>query len=141
MQDSRPVEGSKPVEESKPVGELFRELSSQTATLVRQEIRLAQLELQEKGKRAGIGAGMFGGAGLVALYGVGALVAAAVLLLATALEPWLAALIVGVALLLVAGVLALSGKKQVEQASPPAPEQAIKSVQRDVDEVKARAKR
>ena len=123
------------------MGELFQQLSTQTATLVRQEIKLAQLELQEKGKRAGLGAGMFGGAGLVALYGVGALVAAAVLALATAVDPWLAALIVAAVLLLVAGVLALSGKRQVKQATPPVPEQALESVQRDVDEVKERAQR
>ena len=127
--------------EDRPVGELFQQLSTQTVTLVRQEIKLAQLELQEKGKRAGLGAGMFGGAGLVALYGVGALVAAGVLALATAVEPWLAALIVAAALLLVAGVLALSGKRQVKQATPPVPEQALESVQRDVDEVKERAQR
>jgi len=127
--------------EDRPVGELFQQLSTQTATLVRQEIKLAQLELQEKGKRAGLGAGMFGGAGLVALYGVGALVAAAVLALATAVDPWLAALIVAAVLLLVAGVLALSGKRQVKQATPPVPEQALESVQRAVDEVKERAQR
>jgi uncharacterized membrane protein YqjE len=122
-------------------GDLVRELSQQTATLVRQEMRLAQAELQEKGKRAGMGAGMFGGAGLVALYGAGVLVAAAVLLIGTAVEPWLAALIVGIVLLAIAGVLALLGKKQVDQATPPKPEQAIDSVQRDVDHVKERARR
>jgi len=128
--------------QDKPVAELFRQLSTQTATLVRKEIRLAQLELQAKGRRAGVGAGMFGGAGLVALYGVGALVAAAILGLATALdEDWLAAVIVGAVLLLVAGILALTGKKQVDQASPPLPEQALDSVQRDVDQVKERARR
>ena len=123
------------------VGELVQQLSQQTATLVREEMRLAQAELQQKGKRAGIGAGMFGGAGVVALYGVGALVAMAILLLATALEGWIAAAIVGVVLLLVAGVLALTGKKQVEQATPPKPEQAMDSVQRDVEHVKERARR
>jgi len=128
--------------QDKPVAELFRQLSTQTATLVRKEIRLAQLELQAKGRRAGVGAGMFGGAGLVALYGVGALVAAAILGLATALdEDWLAAVIVGAVLLLIAGILALTGKKQVDQASPPLPEQALDSVQRDVDQVKERARR
>ena len=108
---------------------------------MRDEIRLAQLELQEKGKRAGMGAGMFGGAGVVALYGVGVLIAAAVMALATAVEPWLAAVIVGVALLAVAGVLALSGKKQVDQATPPKPEEAMASVQRDVQTVKESARR
>jgi uncharacterized membrane protein YqjE len=125
----------------RPVGDLVQQLSHQTAALVRQEMRLAQVELQEKGKRAGIGAGMFGGAGLVALYGVGALIAAAVLLIATALEPWLAAVIVGVVLLAVAGVLALFGRKQVDQATPPKPERAMESVQRDVAHVKERAGR
>jgi uncharacterized membrane protein YqjE len=123
------------------VGELVQELSQQTATLVRQEMRLAQVELQEKGKRAGIGAGMFGGAGLVALYGVGALIAATILLIGTAMEPWIAALIVGAVLLAAAGVVALLGKKQVEQATPPKPERAIESVQQDVSQVKERARR
>ena len=123
------------------LGELVKQLSEQTSTLVRQEIRLAQLELQEKGKRAGIGAGLFGGSGLVALYGLGALVAAAVMLLATAVEPWLAGLIVSAVLFAVAGVLALTGKKQVEQATPPVPEEAIESTQHTVEEVKGRASR
>jgi membrane protein len=127
--------------EDQSVGELVQQLSQQTATLVRQEMRLATVELQEKGKRAGIGAGMFGGAGVVALYGVGALIAAAILGIGTFLEPWIAAVIVGVVLLAVAGILALSGKKQVEQAGPPVPEQAMESTKRDVDEVKkARAR-
>ena len=124
-----------------PVGDLLQQLSAQTATLVRQELKLAQLELQQKGKRAGLGAGMFGGAGLVALYGVGTLVAAIILLLATALDAWLAALIVAVVLLAVGGVLALTGKKQVEKATPPLPEQAMDSVQRDVEVVKESAQR
>jgi uncharacterized membrane protein YqjE len=124
-----------------PLSEILQRLSNQTASLVRKEIRLAQLELQEKGKRAGIGAGMFGGSGLVALYGVGVLLAAAVMALATAVDPWLAGLIVGVVLLAVAGVLALTGKKQVDRATPPAPEAAIESVQTDIEEVKERAGR
>jgi uncharacterized membrane protein YqjE len=124
-------------DDDRSVGELVNQLSQQTSTLVRQELRLAQTELQEKGKRVGIGAGMFGGAGLVALYGVGALVAAAIIGIGTLLEPWLAAVIVGVVLLAVAGVLALTGRKQVERGTPPLPEQAIESTKRDVDEIKA----
>jgi uncharacterized membrane protein YqjE len=124
-------------DDDRSVGELVQQLSHQTATLVRQELRLAQSELQEKGKRVGIGAGMFGGAGLVALYGVGALIAAAVIGIGTLLEPWIAAAIVGVVLLAVAGALALTGRKQVERGTPPLPEQAIESTKRDVDEVKA----
>jgi MFS family permease len=124
-----------------PLNELVQQLSSQTASLVRKEIRLAQLELQEKGKRAGIGAGMFGGSGVVALYGVGALVAAAILGLATAVAGWLSALIVAVVLFGIAGVLALTGKQRVQQATPAAPEEAIESVQADIQEVKERAGR
>ena len=124
-----------------PIGDLVKQLSEQTATLVRKELQLAQLELQEKGKRAGIGAGLFGGAGLIALFGAGTLIAAIVMLLATALDAWLAALIVAVVLLAIAGVAALMGKKQVEQATPPAPEQAIQSTKRDVEEIKGRAAR
>jgi uncharacterized membrane protein YqjE len=123
------------------LNELVQRLSSQTASLVRKELRLAQLELQEKGKHAGIGAGMFGGSGLVALYGVGALVAAAILGLATGVAGWLAALIVAVVLFAIAGVLALTGKEQVQQATPPAPEEAIESVQTDIEQVKERAGR
>jgi uncharacterized membrane protein YqjE len=123
------------------VGDLVQRLSQQTAGLVRQEMRLAQLELQEKGKRAGIGAGMFGGAGLVALYGVGAVLAALIMLLARAIEPWISALIVGAVLLAAAGVLALLGRREVDRATPPKPERAIESVQEDVEHVKARAQR
>ena len=123
------------------MGELVQQVSQQTATLVRQEMQLAQVELQEKGKRAGIGAGMFGGAGLVALYGAGAVVAAVIMLVATAIEPWASALIVGVVLLAVAGILALLGRSQVEQATPPKPERAIESVQHDVEHVKERVRR
>jgi hypothetical protein len=120
--------------------DLVQDLSRQTSTLIRQEMRLAQAELAEKGRHAGKGAGMFGGAGLVALYGVGALVAAAILGLATVIEPWIAAAAIGAGLLLVAGILALTGKKELDEAGPAKPEQTIESVQRDVDTVKARAR-
>ena len=123
------------------IGDLVKQLSEQTSTLVRKELQLAQLEMTEKGKRAGIGAGLFGGAGVVALYGVGALIAAVILLLATAIEPWLSALIVAVVLLAAGGVVALMGKKQIQQAVPPQPEQAIQSTKRDVDTVKGKAGR
>src|SRR5215210_3056408 len=127
-------------EDDKPLGELVQDLSRQTSTLIRQEMRLAQAELAEKGRHASKGAGMFGGAGLVALYGVGALIAAAILGLATVLEPWIAAAAIGAGLLLTAGILALTGKKELEEAGPPKPEQALDSVQRDVDTVKTRAR-
>jgi len=124
-----------------PVSDLVQRMSQQTADLVRKELELAQVEMKEKGKRAGTGAGLFGGAGLFAAYGVGALIATVIMLLATAIEPWLAGLIVTVVLFAIAGVAALVGKKQVDQATPPQPEQAIASTKRDVDEVKERASR
>jgi len=123
-----------------PVGDLLRELSEQTTTLVRQELELAKLELTEKGKRAGIGAGMFGGAGAAGFYALGALTAAVILLLATAMTAWLAALIVAVVYGAVAGGLALSGKSKIQQVGPPVPEQATESVKEDVQWTKTRAK-
>jgi hypothetical protein len=127
-------------EGDRPLGELVQDLSRQTSTLIRQEMRLAQAELTEKGRHAGKGAGMFGGAGLVALYGVGALIAAAILGLATVIEPWIAAAAIGAGLLLIAGILAVTGRKELDEAGPPKPEQAIESVQQDVETVKVRAK-
>jgi nitrate/nitrite transporter NarK len=117
----------------------MRELSAQTSTLVRQELELAKLELTEKGKQAGIGAGMFGGAGVVGLYAAGALTACLILALATAMTGWLAALIVAVVYGAVAGGLALMGKAKVKQAVPPVPEQATESVKEDVQWTKTRA--
>jgi uncharacterized membrane protein YqjE len=119
--------------------ELLRELSEQTGDLVREEMELAKAELREKGKAAGLGAGMFGGAGLVALYAVGALTACVILALAIVVDAWLAALIVGVGYLALAGILALTGKKKVEQATPPLPEQAIESTKEDIEWTKQRA--
>jgi len=125
--------------DDRSASELLRDLSQQTGDLVRQEMELAKAELRVKGKAAGLGAGMFGGAGLMGLYALGALTAAAILGLAIVLDAWLAALIVGLAYGAVAGVLALTGKKKVEQASPPVPEQAIESSKEDVEWTKQRA--
>jgi uncharacterized membrane protein YqjE len=128
-------------QDDQPIGDLVKQLSEQTSSLVRKELQLAQLEMTEKGKRAAIGAGLFGGAGVAVLFGVGALIAAVILLLATALAAWLSALIVAVVLLAAGGIVALIGKKQVQQAVPPQPEQAIQSTKRDVDHVKGKARR
>jgi uncharacterized membrane protein YqjE len=122
------------------LGELTKQLSDQTTQLVRSEVELAKAELAEKGKQAGLGAGMFGGAGLFGLYALGALTAAAILALDTAMNGWLAALIVAVVYAAVAGVLALVGKGRVQQATPPVPEQAIDSAKEDVEWAKERAK-
>ena len=117
-------------------GELVGQLGDQLTRLARNEVRLAQAEVTQKAKRLGIGAGFFGGAGVVALLGLGALVTAAILGLANVLPGWLAALIVGVVLFAVAGVLALIGKKDVDKAKPPLPTETMASVQADVDTVK-----
>lgn len=124
----------------RPMSELVKQLADQTTALVRQEVELAKAELSEKGKRAGIGAGMFGGAGVVGLYAVGALTAALILVLATAVEGWLAALIVGVVYAAIAGVLALMGRTKVQQATPAAPERTVETVKEDVEWVKQSAK-
>jgi hypothetical protein len=124
----------------RPIGELLKQLSQETTTLVRQELDLAKAEMAQKGKRAGLGAGMFGGAGAAALLGLGALSAAAIAALDAALPLWLSALIVAVIWLVVAGVLAMTGKTKVQQATPPVPEQAQRSVKEDVEWAKTQAK-
>ncbi len=122
------------------VADLVQQLSDQSTTLIRQEIQLAKAELSAKGKRAGIGAGMFGGAGVFGLYAAGALTACVILALSTAVAGWLAALIVAVAYGAVAGGMALAGRRKVQQATPPVPEQTIDSVKEDVEWTKTRAK-
>jgi uncharacterized membrane protein YqjE len=124
----------------RPIAELMKDLSDQTTTLVRKELELAKVELAEKGKKAGVGAGMFGGAGLLGVFAFGALTACIVLALATAIAAWLAALIVAVVYGAIAAVLALRGKTQVRRATPPIPEQAVDSTKEDVEWVKTRAK-
>ena len=122
-------------ETERPTKELVQDLTTEASTLIRKELALAQLELKEKGKRAGIGGGLFGAAGLVALLGLGALVACAILALATAVDAWLAALIVAVVLFAAAGIAALVGRTQVKQATPPEPTEAIASSKRDINAV------
>ena len=121
------------------VAELVKQLSEQSSRLARQEVELAKAELATKGKRAGIGAGMFGGAGAFGFYGFGALTAAAILALALAVDAWLAALIIAAIYGTIAGILALQGKNKVQQAVPPVPEEAAESVKEDVQWAKSRA--
>jgi uncharacterized membrane protein YqjE len=130
---------------SQPGGErstadLMRDLSDQTTSLVRKEIELAKVELEAKGKKAALGAGMFGGAGLFGFVAFAALTACLILALATFLEPWIAALIVSVVYGAIAGILALRGKGRVQAATPPVPEQAVDSTKEDLEWVKTRAK-
>jgi uncharacterized membrane protein YqjE len=124
----------------RPVGELLKQLSEETTTLVKQELDLAKAEMSEKGKEAGVGVGMFGGAGLSGLLALIFLSLAAVAALDTGMRTWLAALIVGVVWAAVAGVLALQGKSKLQQATPPAPEQAIESTKEDVQWAKTQAR-
>ncbi len=124
----------------KRLGDIVGDISDKAQQLVQEEVELAKAEMTIKAKRLGIGAGAFGAAGLVALYALGALTAAAILALATAMEPWLAALIVTVVYAAVAGVLALVGKSRVEAGTPPVPEQAVESVKEDVEWAKTKAK-
>jgi uncharacterized membrane protein YqjE len=116
--------------------ELLTRLSAQSTELVRKEIELAKVELTEKAKHLGVGAGLFSTAGLLALYGLAAAIATAMIALAIVLPWWLSALIVTVLLFAAAGVAALVGKKQVQQGTPPTPEHAIASTRLDVEEVK-----
>ena len=116
--------------------ELVQRASEQVSRLVKDEIALAKAELTEKGKHAGIGAGLFGVGGVLALYGIGALIATLIIVFDLFLPLWLAALIIATSLFLIAGILALIGKSQVTKAVPPEPKAAIESVKADVDEVK-----
>ena len=120
-------------------GDLVKQLSEQTSRLVREEVELAKAELAIKGKQAGVGAGMFGGAGVLGLFALGALIAAAIAALDLAMATWLAALIVAVVLGAVAGVVALMGRNKVQQAMPPVPEDSVESVKEDVQWTKTRA--
>ncbi len=118
------------------LGALVHDLSQQVPDLIRSELRLAQAEMTEKGKRAGLGIGMFSAAGLLAFFGVGCVITTLILALAHALPDWLSALIVALVLFAGAGIVALLGKREVEQAVPPAPEQAIEGVKEDIAVVK-----
>jgi uncharacterized membrane protein YqjE len=124
----------------RPTGELLKRLSDETTTLVKQEVELAKAELQQKGKQAGIGAGMFGGAGLFGVGAFAALTACIIAALESAMALWLAALIVTVVYAAVAGVLAMRGKQKVKEAAPPVPEQTKESVKEDVEWAKTRAR-
>jgi uncharacterized membrane protein YqjE len=119
------------------VGDLLKELSQETSTLVRQEMALARAELTEQGKRAGTGAGMLGGAGVAGLLTLGSLTAMLIALLDTAMATWVAALIVTVLWGAIAGVLALQGRNKIKEATPPAP-QTVETVKEDVRWAKTR---
>jgi uncharacterized membrane protein YqjE len=122
--------------EEPTLGALVHDLSQQIPTLIRSELRLAQAEFTEKGKRAGLGIGMFSAAGLLAFFGVAGLLTTAILALDLVMSAWLAALIVSLVLLAAAGIVALAGKKQVDQATPAMPERAVEGVKEDIATIK-----
>ncbi len=122
-------------------GELVKTMSEQVSVLIRDELKLAQLEMAAKGKQAAFGAGMFGTSGVVAIYGVGCLLACAIIAISGVVAAWLAALIVGVALLAAAGGAALLGRNRMQKAAPPVPEQTVADVKADVEEIKERTHR
>jgi uncharacterized membrane protein YqjE len=125
------VNGSDPT-----LGAIVNQLTTQVPELIRSEIRLAQAEVTEKGKRVGVGIGMFSGAGLLACFGFGTLLATIILALSLLMDPWIAALIVTVVLFIIAGVLALLGKNKVQEGTPLAPERAVTGVKEDIATVK-----
>jgi uncharacterized membrane protein YqjE len=130
-----------PRDQEHSTGELVKMMTEQVSVLIRDELKLAQLELTSKGKQAALGAGMFGASGVVAIYGVGCLLACVIIAISGAVAAWLAALIVGAALLAAAGCAALIGKQRLSKATPPVPQEAVASVKADVEEVKERAHR
>jgi uncharacterized membrane protein YqjE len=126
---------------AKSTADLIRDVTELVPRLVQEELALAKAELTEKGKHAGVGAGLFGGGGLFAFFGLAVLIAAAVLGLAEAVPAWASALIVGAVLLVLAAILALVGRSQVKQAVPPVPTKAVDSTKQDVQAVKESARR
>ena len=114
-------------------GELLKRFSEDATTLIRKEVELAKAELTEKGRQAGKGARMFGGAGVFGLGAFGALTAFLILVLAEAMDAWLAALIVAAVYGAIAAVLALQGKQKLEEAAPPQPEQTVETLKEDVE--------
>ena len=124
----------------RPIGDLLRQLADETSTLVRKELELAKAEMSEKGKKAGLGAGMFGGAGIAALIALGTLTAFLVLALDEAMPAWLAALLVALVWGAIAGALALIGRQRLQEAAPPKPDQTVESVKEDIAEAKSAAR-
>lgn len=130
--------GSKgrPAAREAPTAELVKQVSEQVSVLVRDEVKLARLEMTRKGKQAGLGAGLFGASGIGVLYGVGCLLAAAILGISKAVPGWLSALLIGVAVLAVSAAVAVAGKRRLRKAAPPVPRQAADGIKADVEEIR-----
>jgi len=121
--------------------ELVKMMTEQVSVLIRDELKLAQLEMTGRGKQAALGAGMFGASGVVAVYGLGCLLACAIIAVSGVVAAWLAALIVGAALLAAAGCAALLGRRRMRKAVPPVPGQAVADIKADIGQIKERAHR
>lgn len=130
-----------PADQPVSTADLIHQATEQATRLVRDEIALAKAEMAAKGKQAGVAAGLLGGGGLIALYGVAALLAAAVLGLAEAMPAWLAALLVAIVLLAAAAIMALVGRGRAKRAAPPVPTETMESLRADITEVTERARR
>ncbi len=135
-----PPQRERGAKDEQSVGELLRELSQETSTLVRQEVQLAKVELTEKAKQAGRGAGLLAGAAVVGLALLGALTAFLIAVIALVVPVWLSALIVTALYGVIAGVLALAGKKALQRAVPPTPEQTVETIKEDVQWAKTQAR-
>jgi hypothetical protein len=135
LQDEHKVPGSP------STGELVSQVSERVTQLMRDELELAKAEMVGKSKRAGLGIGLVGAGGVLALYGLACIVAAAVLGLSNAVAGWLAALVVGVAILAVAAAVAAAGRQQTTHAAPPVPTETVISLRADLDEVKESVRR
>ena len=133
--------GHSPAIREQSTSELVKQLSEQVSLLVRDEMKMARLELTRKGKQAGTGMGMFGASGLAALYGVACMLAAAIIAISGVIQAWLAALIVGLALFAASAVAAAAGRGRFRRATPPMPEQAMEGAKADVEEVRERMHR
>lgn len=133
---SHRLESESQAQADQPVGALVHRLSEQIPELIRSEVRLAQAEVTQKGKRLGMGLGMFSAAGLLAFLGIQVMIATAVLALALVLPAWASALIIGAVLLVAAGVAAMLGKGKVDQATPAKPERAVEGVREDLATMK-----
>jgi uncharacterized membrane protein YqjE len=127
--------------QERSTAELVKLAAEQVSLLVRDELKLAQLEMTRKGKQAGTGAGLLGGGGLIALYGVGCLIACVIIAISGAVAAWLAALIVGAALLAAAAIAALTGKGRLQRGTPPVPSETVSSIKTDVQQIKEGARR
>jgi uncharacterized membrane protein YqjE len=130
-----------PPGQERSAGELVKLMSEQVSVLVRDELKLAQLEMTSKGKQAAAGAGLLGGSGVIALYGLACLIACVVIALAGVVAAWLAALIVGAALFVVAAGAALMGRGRLRKGVPPVPAEAVESVKADVEEIREKVRR